>query len=76
MPGAHDDGEGLWRRLVPIHSSQTIQSEQIIPDLDHQIIQQEAPGVLNSGAGRLFALSEVWFANPKSGYGGKTGFSS
>ena len=76
MPGAHDDGEGFWRRFIFIHFSQTIQSEQIIPDLDRRIIEQELSGGSELGRWKAVCfISEVWFANPKSGYGGKTGLS-
>ena len=47
LPGAHDAGDGFWRRMVPIEFGVQIPEAERIPDLDRQIIAYELPGVLN-----------------------------
>ena len=47
LPGAHDAGDGLWRRLVPISFPVQIPSGERIPDLDRRIVESELSGVLN-----------------------------
>jgi putative DNA primase/helicase len=47
LPGAHDAGDGFWRRMVPIEFGVQIPEEERIPDLDRRIIALELPGVLN-----------------------------
>ncbi|WP_170578438.1 phage/plasmid primase, P4 family [Ruegeria arenilitoris] len=47
LPGAHDAGDGFWRRLVPIEFGVQIPEAERVPDLDSQIIGEELPGVLN-----------------------------
>ncbi|WP_282169071.1 phage/plasmid primase, P4 family [Ruegeria atlantica] len=47
LPGAHDAGDGFWRRLVPVEFGVQIPEEERVPDLDSQIIGEELPGVLN-----------------------------
>jgi putative DNA primase/helicase len=47
LPGAHDAGDGFWRRLVPILFANQIPDSERIADLDRRIIASELSGVLN-----------------------------
>jgi P4 family phage/plasmid primase-like protien len=47
QPGAHDAGDGFWRRLVPVGFSVQIPESERVMDLDAKIIEAELSGVLN-----------------------------
>jgi putative DNA primase/helicase len=47
LPGVLDNGDGFWRRLVPIPFTVQIPEVERIPDLDRRIVAAELSGVLN-----------------------------
>lgn len=46
QPGAMDNTDGFWRRIVLIGFTRQFPESERIPDLDRQIIEKELPGVL------------------------------
>jgi putative DNA primase/helicase len=46
-PTANGDDNGIWRRLKLVPFTVTIPEDQKIPDLDRQLITEEAAGILN-----------------------------
>ena len=47
LPGAHDAGDGFWRRLIPIPFPVTVPPADRIADLERRIVEGELSGVLN-----------------------------
>lgn len=46
LPGAHDAGDGFWRRMIPIPFKVQFTEAQRVPDLDRQLAAAELPGIL------------------------------
>jgi putative DNA primase/helicase len=64
LPGAHDAGDGFWRRLVPIAFPVAIPEPERVPDLDRRIIETELSGVLNWAMAGCQAWQSIGLAVP------------
>lgn len=46
LPGVHDAGDGMWRRMVLVPFSRQFTDVEVVADLDAQLIRGELPGIL------------------------------
>lgn len=46
LPGVHDAGDGMWRRMVLVPFSRQFKDDEVVPDLDTQLAGEELPGIL------------------------------
>lgn len=46
LPGAHDAGDGFWRRLIAVPFKVKFGEDQKVPDLDRQLFDAEKAGIL------------------------------